>query len=88
MENRPYVLSDSGRYYINDPIGVENRGYIDSSTNRPYLSNQLYARDLTSAMENDRIRHSNSTIGWNIRAFDDNSYRFLVNIWTIIILIE
>jgi hypothetical protein len=76
MENRPYVLDDNGRYYINDPTGVGNRGYIDPSTNRPYLSNQSYARNLANAMENDSIRHGNPTVGWNIRAFDDNSYRF------------
>src|SRR6266487_50767 len=73
VENRPYVLGDNGRYYINDSICVGNRGYIDPSTNRPYLSNQPYARNLTSVMENDSIQRGMPTAA---RTFDDNSYRF------------
>ena len=76
MGNRPYALGNDGRYYINDPTGVGNRGYIDPSTNRPYLSNQPYARNLASAMEDYSIQHGNPTVGWSSRAFDDNSYRF------------
>lgn len=63
MGNRPYVLDNNGRYLINDPTGVGNRGYIDPNTNIPYLSNQPYASNLASAMENNALRRGNFTVG-------------------------